>query len=158
MAAPVPANRSDPAGIKLDDGYRTLVAFTADPDASFWEKSITPPGLDGGEEIDTTTMHNDTWRSMAPRALKTMTPFSMTAAYDPVIYSTLVSLINIETTVTIHFPDGSKLAFFGFLKSVEPGELVEGTQPEITVNVVPTNADPTTGEEEDPVLVNAPGT
>lgn len=158
MAAPVATARQDPVGIKMDDGYRTLVSFAVDPDASFWEKSITPPGLDGGDEIDTTTMHNDVWRSMAPRALITMTPFQMTVAYDPNVYNLFLSIINVETTVTVWFPDGSTLAFYGFLKSFEPGELVEGTQPEATVNVVPTNADPTTGAEEAPVLTSAPGT
>ena len=158
MAAPVAGTRSDPTGIKLDDGYRTLVAFSANPAISFWEKSITPPGLDGGDPIDTTTMHNDRWRSMAPRALITMTEFEMEAAYDPVLYDDMLDLLNVNTTVTVIFPDGSTLAFYGFLRSFEPGELVEGEQPTATIMVVPTNQDPTTGTEEAPVLVNVPGT
>lgn len=149
--APTPVARTDPAGTKLDDGYRTLVAFTADPDASFWEKSITPPGMDGGDEIDTTTMHNDTYRTKAPRALVTMTPFSMTVAYDPALYTSILTLINIPTTVTVHYPNGGSLAFYGYLRAFEPDALVEGTQPEATITVVPTNQDPTTGDEEDPV-------
>ena len=158
MAAPTPGTRLDPTGIKLDNGHKTLVDFSADHDASVWEIGITPPGIDGGEAIDTTTQHNDEYFSMAPRTLKRMTPFSMTCAYDPVIYSTLVAIINVEQTITIHYPDTSKLAFYGFLQSAIPGELAEGVRPTMTLTVTPTNADPTTGAEEDPVLVNAPGT
>lgn len=157
-AAPSATARVDPSGIKLDDGYRTLVTFALDTNLEIWEKSVTPPGLDGGDEIDTTTMHNDRWRTNAPRALIRMTPFSMTCAYDPTVYTAALSLVNRETTITVRYPDGSTLAFYGFLKTLEPGELVEGTQPEMTVTVVPTNQDPTTGAEEDPVLVSAPGT
>ena len=157
-AAPTPTARVDPTGIKLDDGYRTLVTFALDTNIEFWEKSVTPPGLDGGDEIDTTTMHNDDWRTNAPRALITMTPFSMTAAYDPTLYTAALNLINRETTVTVRYPDGSTLAFYGFLKTIEFSELVEGTQPECTLTVVPTNQDPTTGAEEPPVLAGVAGT
>src|SRR5262245_26376841 len=145
MAPPVASPRQPPAGIKIDDGYQTLVSFATAPDIAFWEKSITPPGLDGGDPIDTTTMHNIQWRSMAPRQLVSMTPFTMTAAYDPALYTTLLGLLNVNTTVTVLFPDGSTLAFFGFLRSFEPGELAEGAQPTATINVVPSNQDPTTG-------------
>lgn len=158
MTAPVAGARLDPAGIKLDDGYRTLLACAANPDVSFWEKTVKPPGLDGGDEIDTTTMHNDTWRTRAPRALVTMTEASMTAAYDPNIYNDILSVLNVETTWTVHFPDGSTLAFYGFLKNFETNELSEGEQPTASITVVPTNQDPVTGAEEAPVLVSAAGT
>lgn len=157
-AAPSPTARGSPTGIKLDDGYQTLVTFASNPTIEFWEKTVKPPGLDGMDEIDTTTMHNVTWRTNAPRALVTMTPFTMVAAYDPNIYNAALSLLNVETTVTVRFPDGSTLAFYGFLKSFETNELVEGTQPEMTITVVPTNQDPTTGDEEAPVLTSAVGT
>lgn len=158
MAAPVPTARGTPSGIKLDDGFRTLVTFATNPTIGFWEKAVTPPGLDGGTEIDTTTMHNITYRTNAPRQLKRMTPFSMRAAYDPLVYTTMLSLINVETTVTVRFPDGSTLAFYGFLMNFQPDQLVEGTQPEATLTVVPTNQDPVTGAEEAAVLTNVAGT
>lgn len=157
-AAPSATVRQDPSGIKLDDGYRTLVTFASDPNIEFWEKSVTPPGLDGGDEIDTTTMHNDDWRTNAPRALIRMTPFTTTAAYDPSIYTAALALINRKDTVTVRYPDGSTLAFYGFLKTIEFSELVEGTQPECTITVVPTNQDPDTGSEEPPVLTSVAGT
>lgn len=158
FTAPVPTPRVDPTGIKLDDGYRTLVTFAFDTNIEFWEKTVTPPGYDGGDAIDTTTMHNDTYRTMSPRSLKTLTEFEMTAAYDPSLYTAALALINRETTITVTFPDGSTLAFYGFLKGFEAGTLEEGTQPEVTLTVVPTNQDPTTGAEEAPVLASVAGT
>lgn len=158
MAAPAPAARVDPVGIKLDDGYRSLITIAADTNVSFWEMSVQPPGLDGGDKIDNTTMHNDVLRTFAPRQLITMTPGKVVAAYDPSVYSQLAVLINVKTTITIHFPDGSTLAFYGFVKSVETNELVEGTFPQMTVTIEPTNADPTTGAEEMFVVGSVAGT
>ena len=158
MAAPVPTVRQSPGGIKLDDGYQTLVTFASDPDIEFWEKTVQPPGIDGGDAIDTTTMHIDEWRTMAARALKTLTESSLTVAYDPILYTSILALINVETTITITFPDGSTLAFYGFLRSFEPSEMSEGEQPEATVNITPTNFDPVNFVEADPVLTNVPGT
>lgn len=146
----MPTARDNPAGSKLNDGYRTLVTFANDPDISLWEKSVTPPGIDGGDAIETTTMHNDAYRTMAARALKTLTDGSFTAAYDPQVYEQLNSMININQLCTVHLPNGGELDFYAFLKSVEASELVEGEQPEMTCNFVPTNTHPTTGAEVAP--------
>ncbi len=153
-----PTARQTPSGIHLEDGHGTLVTFAADPDVSLWEKNVTPPGVDGGDAIEQTTMHNTTWRPMAPRQLKTLTEFEMTCAYDPGVITQLVSLINVETTVTVTFNDGTTWAFYGFLKSFEPEELSEGEQPTASCTVVPTNRDPTTGAESGPVIASVPGT
>ena len=153
-----------PSGIHLDDGYQTLITFAANNTIAFWEKSVKPPGMDGGDPIDTTTMHNDTWRTKAPRALVSMTDLTIRAAYDPVLYDgalvagSVLSLLNVKTTVTVLFPDGTTLAFYGFLKNFEPGDHQEGAQPEATITVVVTNQDPSDGSEQDPVLDNAAGT
>lgn len=50
--------RSAPGGTKLGDGFSTKIAFAADADVSLWEKTVTPPGVDGGDAVDTSTMHN----------------------------------------------------------------------------------------------------
>lgn len=156
--APVPAARGTPAGIMLDDGYSTKIAFNANPTVSFWEKTVKPPGIDGGDGIDQTTMHNTTWRVMRSRALKTLTECTGTAGYDPNVVNQLNSLINVETTVTIHFPDGSTLAFFGYLKSIEFSDNTEGELPMINYSIVPTNFDPVGKVEAAPVLTSVPGT
>lgn len=158
MAAPVATARVTPSGIRVDNGHRTTVTFATDTNFEIWEKTVTPPGLDGGDEIDTTTMWNTTYRTKAPRTLKDMTPFEVTAAYDPVVFSSALALINVKTTITVTFPDGSTLAFYGYLKSLEFGELAEGEQPEVTLAVTPTNQDPSTGAEEAAVLTSVAGT
>ena len=169
MAAPVVASvMGTPEGIKLDDGYQTIISFALDPNISLWEKTVQPPGLDGGDAVDTTTMRNTTYRTSYPRALVTMTDMSITAAYDPIMLIRVVGgtvdvdsypgLINKPTTITVEFPDGSKWAFFGFLRSFTPQDHEEGTQPTATVVITPMNQDPSSHTEESPVLENAAGT
>lgn len=156
MAAPVAAARVTPTGKRLDDGLSTKVAFTADPDIAFWEKTVKPPGIDGGDAIDTSTMHNVAWRSRGPRKLKTLQDVTIKAAYDPALYTQILALINAPGVVTVHFPNLSSLAFYGFLRSFEPDEAKESDQPEATITVTPTNIDPATGTEEAPVFTAPP--
>ena len=104
MAAPATTASSTPAGIHLSDGYSTKIAFERDPDVSFWEKTVAPPGLDGGDPIETTTMHNATFRTMRPRALYTLSEMTTTVAYDPNVYNNITdNLLNQEGSITIHF-------------------------------------------------------
>lgn len=158
MSAPSPVTRVTPVGIYLEDGFSIKIAFAADPDVSVWEKAVGIPGIDGGDEIELVTQHNVAWRMKSSRALKTLTPFDFTGAYDPACYTQLNALINVETTVTERFPDGSTLSYYGFLKGVEFGQLQEGEFPEGTFTVVPTNRDPIARTEEAPVLVSVAGT
>ncbi len=141
MAAPTPTARSTPNAPRLKDGFSTLVTFAADPDVALWEVGVQPPGQDGGDEIDTTTMHNATYRTFAPRSLITLTPMTCRFAYNPKFYTELLSLLNVETTITVTFPNSDTLAFFGFLKGVEPEENTEGEMPIASVTIVPTNTD-----------------
>jgi hypothetical protein len=68
------------------------------------------------------------------------------------------ALINNETTITVHFPDGSTLAFYGYLKTFEPQEMTEGEQPEAECEFVVTNWDPANRVEAGPVMVEVAGT
>lgn len=159
MAVPATTPISAPAGIRLGDGYSTRIKFAADTDVSFWEKTIPPPGLDGGEAIDNTTMVNTAWRTFAPRALVTLTEFSFSAAYDPNAYNNILdNLLNVEGAITVHFPDLSTIDFYGFLRMFEPQDHEEGTQPEANVTIRPTNYDPVNNVEAAPVLTSVAGT
>lgn len=158
MAAPSATARVTPTGIKLKDGYQSLVTFANDSNISLWEKSVTPPSANGGDSIDQTTMHNTTYRTKAPSALLDLGDSSFTAAYDPDAYNQIIAIINEETTITVTFKDGSTLAFYGYLQAFEPAELTEGSQPEATVTIVCTNWDPTNNVEAGPVLTSVPGT
>ncbi len=159
MAAPTPTARGTPAGIPLPDRHSTLITFATNDVIKFWEKSVTPPGIDGGDAVETHTMHNTVWRTMASRTLQTMTEASASVAYDPATYDEIIALINVETTITVTFADGSTLAFFGYLRTFEPDECVEGTQPTATITIQPTNRDTVTPfAEEGPVIYDAVGT
>lgn len=158
MTAPAATPRVDPTGIKLDDGYSTVVTIALDPDIAFWEKTVTPPGIDIGDAIDTTTMHNDAWRTKAPRHLKDLTEMTITAAYDPNMFSLALAVCGVPTTITVTFPDGTTYAFYGYFKSFIPQEMSEGEQPEAEITIVPTNYDPVARVEAAPTLTNVSGT
>jgi len=145
--------RSAPVGAKIDDGFSTLFAFAADPDIALWEKNVKPPGIDGGDPIDITTMHNTDWRTFAPPQLKTLTPMNVTCAYDPAVYDQIAAILATVGWITCHFADGSTLDFVGYLKSFEPNDISEGEQPTASVVIQPTNI--LAGVEEEPVYTAA---
>lgn len=157
MAAPSPVARQTPTGIPLADGFSTLITVNANPDISFWEKDVTPPGLDGGDPIETTTMHQTKWRTFFPRQLQTLTPVTTTVAYDPNVFAELTAILNINQVFTVTHPDGSTVAFWGMLQTYEPGTNAEGEQPEATITITPTNMDENLVEQA-PVYNDVPGT
>lgn len=160
MAAPTATAPTKPSGEFLERGYRTAAHIAALPGINLFCKSLKPPGLDGGDPIDTTTQWNDKWRTMVPEALITLTAMTFKAAYDPDIYDEgeLEDLINIETTITLLMPDTSKVAFYGFVQKWDPDEMQEKEQPTGTLTIQPTNQDPDDQSEEPPVYVAPTGT
>lgn len=157
MAAPSPTTRSTPAGRMLENGYQSLITFADDPDVALWETEVTPPGIDGGQKIDVTTMHNTTWRTAAPQALSEITDNQFTCGYDPMVYNQILALRNVRTTITILFPNGDTLAYYGYLMKFEPSSLKNGEFPTANVTIVATNRD-SSGTEQSPVLTTAAGT
>jgi hypothetical protein len=139
---------------RLDDGFKTLVTFANFPSVKFWTKTVKPPGMSGGGANETTTMHNTTWRTNAPKKLKTMTDSTQTAAYDPQVYQDIPSMINTNQLITITFSDGSQVKFWGWLDEFEPNEIKEGEQPTADVKIIPSNQN-SSGVETAPVYVAA---
>jgi hypothetical protein len=161
MAAPAVTARSARApltthGGALRDGYQSLLVFAVAPTVEIWEKTIKPPGVDGGDPISITTMLNIAWRTMAARALKTLTNSQFKGAFNPILYSTIISIINDEDSVSLHLPNLASVSFFGYLKSAEFDDLAEGNQPEGTFQVIPTNYDPVNHVEAGPVYTAPP--
>ena len=151
MTAPTTTPRSDPSGTMLENGYQTLMAFANDADIGLWEKTVQPFGVEGGDKVDITTMHNQTVRTYAPQALKELTDSQMLCGYDPAVLSDILLLINNSGSVTSHMPDTSTWDFFGYLRSFVPAAHADGAHPEASCVVVATNRDPVSGDEEDPV-------
>lgn len=160
MAAPSVTALANPAGIALENGYRTAMAFDRLPTFSVFEKQVTPPEVDGGEPIDTTTMRRTKWRTHAPSALLSLKPFTYKGAYDPNMYNQVINtLINQPGSITIWFPDNSTVSFFGYLQKATPETHEnDSKQPEITITVVPTNWDPINKVEAAPAIASVSGT
>ena len=124
---------------RMDDGFATLISFAEDSDVQMWEKEITPPGVEGGGENDTTTMQNTNWRTKAPKKLKSLTESSLTVAYDPAVFDEIVAMVNTNQQITITFPDDSTLVFWGWIDGFTPNPIVEGEQPTALVKIIPSN-------------------
>jgi len=145
------------ADIPLFDGYSTKITLALNDDIAFYEKSVTPPGLEGGDPIDTTTMHNVTWRTKAPRSLVELEAFTLTVGYDPILYTEILAAINRRDTITVTFSDGSTIAFYGFVQNFKPNDCAEEAMPDASITIVPTNQT-SAGIETAPVVVEVAGT
>lgn len=142
--------------MRLDDGFSTIIEIDGLTSAKFYEKTVQPPGLDGGDPINTTTMRNVAWRTFAPKALKTLSEMKVTVAYDPAFFGTTqaLAILNVNKEITITFPDGSTLVFWGYLAKFEPDDLQEGEQGEADMTIQPTNVN-SSGVETAPVYAAA---
>jgi len=139
----------------LEDGLSTLISLANLPTIKLCEKTVTPPGVDGGGSNDLTSMKNTAWRTLAPKRLKTLTEASASVFYDPAVYDEIVAQGNINQLITVTFSDGSKIAFFGWLNTFTPDEIVEGEAPTASVTFIPSNRD-LLGVETGPVYTPAP--
>jgi hypothetical protein len=137
---------------RLDDGHATTISFAADTGVLLYEKTVTPPGMDAGGEVDTTTMENSSWRTRDPKLLKTLTNAGMVVAYDPAAYTNLMSLVGVNTSVTVTFPDGHTILFKGWLNTFTPGEHVEGERPTAEIEIIPSSTHETTGQPHTPII------
>jgi hypothetical protein len=122
---------------RLDDGHSTQISFADNPVVKFWERQVTPPGMDGGGPNDTTNMRNVSLRTKAPKKLKSMTTMTATVAYDPQVFdpTQVWDMINENQLITVLFPDGAEVSFWGWLNSFMPGENREGEPPTATITV-----------------------
>jgi len=121
------------------DGFSTTIAFADDSDVQMEVKEITPPGLTGGGEIDTTTMANTAWRTKYPKSLKTASECSLVVAWDPALYDEIITMLNANQLCTITFPDSSTLAFWGWIDEFTPNASTEGEQPTANMTIIPSN-------------------
>ena len=131
------------------DGFQTTIAFNSSLLSSatvvltdeMEEKEVTPPGIAGGGANDASTMRNTLWRTMSPKSLRTLTPCTLTVAYDPELYQEMEAMINDNQQITITFPDDSTLVFWGWIDEFTPNASVEGEQPTATITIIPSNQD-----------------
>lgn len=138
----------------MEDGFSTIITFSENSTIAFYEKTVTPPGISGGGSNDVTTMRNTAWRTFAPKKLKTLTDVSAEVAYDPAVYSSVVTMCNINQSITVTFPDGDTLVFYGWLDEFTPNANEEGSQPTANITIIMSNRDET-GQEVGPTYTAA---
>jgi len=159
MVAPVAQTRGTPAGIMLDEGFSAKLAVENILTMSLWELTTGAPAIEGGDPIPQSTMHNTTWHTQLPPTLKKLEPFTLTCGYDPNVLSQIIAQCNVNQTLTVSWPDGSTLAFFGWIRKFEAADQSEGTLPEGTLTLEVSNSDPANaGTEAGPVYTNVAGT
>lgn len=130
--------RVAPVGTPFDEGYSSKIAHASDPDLSFWETVVGAPGIDGGDPVPTSTMHNLVVHTLAPRHLKRHTPFQVQGKFSGGTIDQVYALINVNGWITIIWPDATRYSFPGYFKSFTPGQAQEGNPLEGTLEVVPT--------------------
>lgn len=130
--------RQTPVGTPFDEGYQSLITFAADPDLSFWEQVVGAPGIDGGDPVPTSSMHNVALRTLAPRKLRSLTPFQVQGKFSSGTLDQIAALCNKNGWITITWPDETDYSFPGYLKSFTPGQAQEGNPLVGTIEVVPT--------------------
>jgi hypothetical protein len=142
----------------MPDGFKTTLTFASKPGIALWEQSIKPPSIDGGGPIPTTTMLNVRVRTQRAKKLYTYSAVSGSFAFDPDVMIDIIALVNAEQAITLTWPDGSTMAFWGYLDKFEPGEQKEGDMPMAGVTVEITNWDPVNNVEAEAVYAAAAGT
>lgn len=123
--------------LRLDDGFTTYITFQNVPNIKLFEKEVNPPGMSANGPIDTTTMRNIEWRTMAPKSLKTMPQITATVAYATETIPLLFDQIGVNQPIIVTMPDGSTIAFWGWIEEFVPGANVEGEQPTATLTIQP---------------------
>lgn len=144
---------------RIDDGHPTTISFSAGSSGVVLanlleEKTTTPPGIEGGGPNDTSTMRNLTWRTKAPKSLKTLTPASISCAYDPAVFDELVAMCNVNQSIVITFADSSTLTFWGWIDNAAFSESAEGVQPTVDITIETSNQN-AAGTETAPVYAAA---
>lgn len=124
------------------DGYKILFTFDLDPNIELWERSITPPGLDGTGPIEVATMRVTTFRIRAPKQLVTITEMTMVCAWEPGVYNSFILVMLDIGTMLVTFPDGQSLSLYGWLDKFMPTEFTEGNMPMANVTFIPSMMGP----------------
>lgn len=127
---------------RIDNGFSTTLEFDENPTLEFYEVEVQPPGWDGGDPINTSTMRNTTLETFTPAALMTMTEITVSVAYTSDIFhltTGVKAMVNINQEVILTLPDGATVTFWGYVRSFIPPTHVKNVRPMAGLRVVPTN-------------------
>ena len=93
-------------------------------------------------------MRNSAVRTFYPKQLYTLGDATVTVAWDPTLYEEMASVIGVNQTITITFPDATTLAFWGTLDGFAPNEQEEGVQPTAVLTILASNLNDSDVETE----------
>jgi hypothetical protein len=139
----------------MKEGFRVQLTVTGL--TSFEIIEFTPPAVDAGEAIDMTTHSNTAWETFAFRLLKKLEEAQMTVAYDIKFYSEIIAACGANRLITVTFPDGATLAFWGGLRTFKPSGMKAGERPTAQCDLKPTLRN-SAGVETAPVFTAGPTT
>ncbi len=122
---------------RMDDGFSTIITLANLPSVKLYEKDVTPPPITGGGPIETTTMRNTGWRTMAPKNLKSLGPVNATVAYATEAIEDIMDQLQVNQPITVTFPDGSTIEFWGWVEEFTPSTHTEGEQPTAALVIQP---------------------
>jgi hypothetical protein len=141
----------------MQDGFSIKVALEDNATISLWEVSVKPPSMGVGDKIDHTTQHNTLYRTAVLRQLIEVGQVTGDCAYDPNIYTQITSVLGVRGGVTVTFPDGTTLDFWGGLTLFDPQPMSEGNPPRANFTIEVCNLDDAHAEAG-PVLTDVAGT
>jgi len=121
----------------LTDGFSTTLTIANLSSVNLEVISTNLPGINGGGEIDVTTMSNTTYRTRASKSLKTLDAVSVEFAYSTDSYEDVLAEVNNNQLFTFTLPDTTTLEFYGWIDTFTPGSLEEGSRPTVTMNIIP---------------------
>lgn len=130
----------------LTDGHQTLIGFSLNLTVLLREKTVQPPGIQGGGPVPQTTMRNSVWRTAMPKQLKAMSAMNVKVSYDPGTYNEIIAMINLNQQITVTFSDTSTLKFYGWIDEFIPDDTEEGAQPTATLKLEPSMLDGSAAE------------
>ncbi len=124
----------------LKNGFKTLVTFSQVLFPDFYgEVEVTPPGTSARGGIPQSTMRNILWTTQLPKGLKELQPLTMKVAYDTRLIPVLMTLVGVNQRVTIRWPDGATLSFWGWIDEATFDSMTEDNRPIYNLSVQTSN-------------------
>lgn len=121
----------------MDNGHS---AYLLVGDVALEVVEVTPPGIDGGAAINTTTHNNQQVMTKAPGALIEIGDSTISVVYSPTLYAAMMPLVNVNKLIEQGWPiAGKAVKYWGYVQKLQPTSLKDKDRPLMNVTIVVTN-------------------